>query len=181
MNRKKIQHLVCVILLSFCVGHPLRAELISNPSFGYTLDLPEGFRQVDSRDNSRYLYQNTIIPVGLQVALYPYQQFGTVTAAAEHIFSQLKAQKKAIQFLLQGNPALVANLQFMQQNQKQAGWLLVQPLAEQKGWLVVLATTQAAKAQEYEPMMISCLDAVFISRQSFFEPGPMIQAVYPKE
>ena len=181
MNRKKIQHLVCVILLSFCIGHPLRAELISNPSFGYTLDMPEGFRQVNSRDNSRYLYQNTIIPVGLQVALYPYQQFGTVTAAADHIFSQLKAQKKAIQFLMQGNPALVANLQFTQQNQKQAGWLLVQPLAEQKGWLVVLTTTQAEKAQEYEPMMISCLDAVFIGRQSFFEPGPMIQAVYPKE
>ena len=181
MNRKKIQHLVCVILLSFCIGHPLRAELISNPSFGYTLDMPEGFRQVNSRDNSRYLYQNTIIPVGLQVAIYPYQQFGTVTAAADHIFSQLKAQKKAIPFLMQGNPALVANLQFTQQNQKQAGWLLVQPLAEQRGWLVVLTTTQAEKAQEYEPMMISCLDAVFTGRQSFFEPGPMIQAVYPKE
>ena len=181
MNRKKIQHLLCLILLSFCIGHPLRAELVNNPSLGYTLDLPEGFRQVNSRDNSRYLYQNTIIPVGLQIALYPYQQFSTVAAAADHIFSQLKAQKRAIQFLLQGNPALVANLQFTQQNQKQAGWLLVQPLAAQKGWLVVLTTTQAAKAQEYEPMMISCLDAVFTSRQSFFEPGPMIQAVYPKE
>jgi hypothetical protein len=181
MNRKKIQHLLCLILLSFCIAHPLRAELVNNLSLGYTLDLPEGFRQVNSRDNSRYLYQNTIIPVGLQIALYPYQQFSTVAAAADHIFSQLKAQKRAIQFLLQGNPALVANLQFTQQNQKQAGWLLVQPLAAQKGWLVVLTTTQAAKAQEYEPMMISCLDAVFTSRQSFFEPGPMIQAVYPKE
>ena len=181
MNRKKIQHLLCLILLSFCIAHPLRAELVNNLSLGYTLDLPEGFRQVNARDNARYLYQNTIIPVGLQVALYPYQQFGTVAAAADHIFSQLKAQKKAIQFLLQGNPTLVANLQFTQQNQKQAGWLLVQPLAEQKGWLVVLTTTQAEKAQEYEPMMISCLDAVFTSRQSFFEPGPMIQAVYPKE
>ena len=181
MNRKKIQHVLWLILLSFCIAHPLQAELVSNPSFGYTLDLPEGFRQVNARDNARYLYQNTIIPVGLQVALYPYQQFGTVAAAADHIFSQLKAQKKAIQFLLQGNPTLVANLQFTQQNQKQAGWLLVQPLAEQKGWLVVLTTTQAEKAQEYEPMMISCLDAVFTSRQSFFEPGPMIQAVYPKE
>ena len=181
MNWKKIQHLLCLILLSFCIGHPLRAELVNNPSLGYTLDLPEGFRQVNSRDNSRYLYQNTIIPVGLQIALYPYQQFSSVAAAADHIFSQLKAQKRAIQFLLQGNPALVANLQFTQQNQKQAGWLLVQPLAAQKGWLVVLTTTQAEKAQEYEPMMISCLDAVFTSRQSFFEPGPMIQAVYPKE
>ncbi|EPF45950.1 hypothetical protein HMPREF1222_02239 [Treponema vincentii F0403] len=181
MKRKKIQHFLCLILLIFGIGYPLRAELIGNPSLGYTLDLPEGFRLVNSRENARYVYQNTIIPVGLQVALYPYQQFGTVAAAADHIFSQLKAQKKAIQFLMQGNPALVANLQFTQQNQKQAGWLLVQPLAEQSGWLVILTTTQAEKAQEYEPMMISSLDAVFTGRQSFFEPGPMIQAVYPKE
>ena len=181
MKRKNFQHFLCLILLFFCIAYPLRAELINNLSLGYTLDLPEGFRLVNSRENARYVYQNTIIPVGLQIALYPYQQFGTVTAAADHIFSQLKAQKKAIQFLMQGNPALVANLQFTQQNQKQAGWLLVQPLAEQRGWLVILTTTQAEKAQEYEPMMISCLDAVFTGRQSFFEPGPMIQAVYPKE
>ena len=181
MKRKNFQHFLCLILLFFCIAYPLRAELINNLSLGYTLDLPEGFRLVNSRENARYVYQNTIIPVGLQVALYPYQQFGTVAAAADHIFSQLKAQKKAIQFLMQGNPALVANLQFTQQNQKQAGWLLVQPLAEQRGWLVILTTTQAEKAQEYEPMMISCLDAVFTGRQSFFEPGPMIQAVYPKE
>ena len=181
MKRKNFQHFLCLILLFFCIAYPLRAELINNLSLGYTLDLPEGFRLVNSRENARYVYQNTIIPVGLQIALYPYQQFGTVTAAAEHIFSQLKAQKKAIRFLMQGNPAIAANLQFTQQNQKQAGWLLVQPLAEQRGWLVILTTTQAEKAQEYEPMMISCLDAVFTGRQSFFEPGPMIQAVYPKE
>ena len=181
MKRKNFQHFLCLILLFFCIAYPLRAELINNLSLGYTLDLPEGFRLVNSRENARYVYQNTIIPVGLQIALYPYQQFGTVTAAADHIFSQLKAQKKAIQFLMQGNPAIAANLQFTQQNQKQAGWLLVQPLAEQRGWLVILTTTQAEKAQEYEPMMISCLDAVFTGRQSFFEPGPMIQAVYPKE
>ena len=110
MKRKKFQHFLCLILLTFCIGYPLRAELIGNPSLGYTLDLPEGFRLVNSRENARYVYQNTIIPVGLQVALYPYQQFGTVAAAADHIFSQLKAQKKAIQFLMQGNPAIALRL-----------------------------------------------------------------------
>jgi len=93
MKRKKIQHFLCLILLIFGIGYPLRAELIGNPSLGYTLDLPEGFRLVNSRENARYVYQNTIIPVGLQVALYPYQQFGTVAAAADHFFSAESAKK----------------------------------------------------------------------------------------
>ena len=181
MKPKKIQQFVSFIFLAFLLGYPLKAELITNPAFGYTLDLPEGFRPVPSRTDSRYVYQHTIIPVGLQIALYPYKQFNTVEAAAAHIVSQLNAQKKTIRFLMQGNPALTAHLQFVQQNQKQAGWLLIMPLAEQKGWLVALTTTQEEKAREYEPLMISSLDAVFTGRQSFFEPGPMIQAVYPKE
>lgn len=181
MKRKRFHHFLYAVLLSFCFVYPLPAELLTDPASGYTIDLPEGFRLVTSRAGSRFIYQHTLIPVGLQVALYPYQQFGTVEAAAEHITSQLHAQKKAIRFLLQGNPALAANLQFTQHNQKQAGWLLAVPLAEQRGWLVILSTTQEEKAREYEPMMISSLDAVFIGRQSFFEPGPMIQAVYPQE
>ena len=181
MKRKKIQHFLYFIFLTFCLASPLEAELFTDSQLGYTIDLPEGFRAVTARAGSRYIYQHTLIPVGLQIALYPYRQFASVEAAAEHITAQLKAQKRAIRFLVQGNPALTANLQFTQQNQKQAGWLLVLPLAEQKGWLILLTTTQAERAQEYEPLMISCLDAVFTGRQSFFEPGPMIQAVYPKE
>lgn len=181
MKRKRFHHFLYAILLSFWVAHPLPAELLTDPALGYTIDLPEGFRLVTSRTGSRFIYQHTLIPVGLQVAIYPYRQFGTVENAMEHITAQLQAQKKSIRFLLQGNPALAANLQFTQHNQKQAGWLLVVPLAEQRGWLAVLTTTQEDKASEYEPMMISSLDAVFIGRQSFFEPGPMIQAVYPKE
>ena len=181
MKRKKIQHFLYFIFLTFCLASPLEAELFTDSQLGYTIDLPEGFRAVTARAGSRYIYQHTLIPVGLQIALYPYRQFASVEAAAEHITAQLRAQKRAIRFLAQGNPALTANLQFTQQNQKQAGWLLVLPLAEQKGWLILLTTTQAERAQEYEPLMISCLDAVFTGRQSFFEPGPMIQAVYPKE
>ena len=181
MKRKKIQHFLYFIFLTFCLASPLEAELFTDSQLGYTIDLPEGFRAVTARAGSRYIYQHTLIPVGLQIALYPYRQFASVEAAAEHITAQLRAQKRAIRFLVQGNPALTANLQFTQQNQKQAGWLLVLPLAEQKGWLILLTTTQAERAQEYEPLMISCLDAVFTGRQSFFEPGPMIQAVYPKE
>lgn len=187
MKPKKIQcllvpHLLCLILFCFSQNAQLAAEIIDNPSLGYMLDIPEGFTLVNSRGDSRKLYQHTMVPVGLQIALYPYQQFNTVRAAADHIFTQLKVQQKMpLPFLLQGNPALAAHITFTQYKQKQAGWLLVQPLAEQRGWLVLLTTTQAEKEQNYEPMMISCLDAVFTSRQSYFEPGPMMQVVYPKE
>jgi len=182
MKQKKFQQFLRIMFLSIvCIVYPLQAEMLSDSALGYTLDLPEGFKPLTSRAGSRYLYQHTLIPVGLQIAIYPYRQFGTVEAAAGHIVSQLNAQQKAIRFSLQGNPALAANVQFTQQNQRQAGWLLALPLVEQRGWLIILTSTPADKATEYEPLMISSLDAVFTGRQSFFEPGPMIQAVYPKE
>lgn len=186
MKLKKIQyvfkpHFFCLVLFCLFPHLPLLAEMVNNPELGCMLDLPEGFTVIPTRKSTRKLYQHTMMPVGLQIALYPYRQFPTVEAAANHIFLELSAQKKAIRFLLQGNPALVAHLQFAQNKQRLAGWLLVQPLAEQKGWLVLLTSTQAEEEQKYEPMMISCLDALFTSRQSYLEPGPMIQAVYPKE
>ena len=181
MKQKKIHYGITILFLTFLFVYPLKAELVGDAQLGYTIDLPEGFRLVTSRAGSRYIYQHTLVPAGVRIALYPYQQFKTVDAAAEHIVSQLYAQKKALRVTLQGNPAIAAHLVFTQQNQRQAGWLLVQPLPEQKGWLIVLSTAPEEKAQAAEPLMISCLDAVFTGRQSFFEPGPMIQAVYPRE
>lgn len=181
MKPKKFQQFrLFIFLCLFCTGYPLIADMFSDSALGYSIDLPEGFTLVNSRASSRYVYQHSLVPVGLQIAVYPYRQFKGIEQAAEHIVSQLNAEKRAVSFFLQGNPALTAHIDFMQQRQKQAGWLLVLPLSEQRGWLVVLTTSIAEKAQEYEPVMISALDAVFISRQSFFEPGPMMQAVYPK-
>ncbi|MEL3907012.1 MAG: hypothetical protein P1P65_08335 [Treponema sp.] len=181
MKPEKIQHFVFFILLClFSISHPLTADVFSDSGLGYSIDLPEGFKLVNARAGSRYVHQHTLLPVGLQIAVYPYRQFKGIEQAAEHITSQLNAGKRAVSFLFQGNPALTAHISFTQQRQKQTGWLLVLPLAEQRGWLVVVTTAPAEKAHECEPVMISALDAVFLGRQSFFEPGPMMQAVYPK-
>lgn len=181
MKQKKIQPVCCFLFVCvFCIAYPLGAELLTDSAFGYMIDLPEGFQQVNSRAASRSMYQHTLVPVGLQIAVYPYRQFAGAEQAAAHITSQLHAESKALYFLRQGSPAIASHISFTSYNQKQAGWLLVLPLPNEKGWLSVTTYSSAEKAAEYEPLMISTLDAVFTGRQSFFEPGPMMQAVFPK-
>lgn len=182
---KKAKHLAVFVFLLF-FGWGLTCESVYSPTWGYALDLPEGFVLSDREESTRYLFQHSILPVDLQVALYAKKEFADVQKAAAHIFEQLKMQHKDLPFVWRNKDAFLAMVDFVYAPSKEykskalSGWLLTLELPDEKGWLVMLTYTDKEKAKTCEPLMISSLDTVFTDPLSYFEPGPVTAALYPK-
>ncbi len=170
----------------FCILG-LEAEALSSPTWGYSLDLPEDFVLANREGNTRYLFQHSIQPVDLQIAIYTKDEFSSPSKTAMHIFSQLKMQHKDVPFIWHNKPAILSMLEFeyapseKYQKKKLAGWLLVIELPNDKGQLAMLTYTDADKAKKCEPLMISSLDMVFTDINSYFSAGPVTTALYPNK
>ncbi len=177
--------IIGLVLNLLCI-FGLNAEALSSPTWGYSLDLPEDFVLADRNGNSRYLFQHSIQAVDLQIALYSNEEFDSPEKTAEHVFSQLEMQHKGLSFIWNNKKALLAMVEFeyapseKYQKKKLAGWLLVVELPKQKGNLAMLSYTDKEKAKECEPLMISSLDMLFTDINSYFIPGPVSTALYPK-
>ena len=174
--------LSCFVFLSVS----LSAEQMYSPSWGYALDLPEDFVLANREGNERYLFQHAILPVDLQIALYEEPQFKTVKEAAEHVFKQLKMTHKDVPFIWRNKEALLSSVSFLYSPSEKykpkelSGWVLSLELPNKTGWLVLLTYTDKDKAKECENLMISSLDTVYTDTMSYFEPGPVTTALYPK-
>ena len=127
--QKKAKHLAVFVFLLF-FGWGLTCESVYSPTWGYALDLPEGFVLSDREESTRYLFQHSILPVDLQVALYAKKEFADVQKAAAHIFEQLKMQHKDLPFVWRNKDAFLAMVDLVYAPSKEykskslSGWLL---------------------------------------------------------
>ncbi|MGF7108191.1 hypothetical protein [Treponema pedis] len=177
---------VCIFTVLFFA---LSAEQMYSPSWGYSLDLPEGFGLTQHEGSSRYLFQHSVFPVDLHIALYKKEKFENVQKTSEHIFSQfseIKLTHKDIPFLWRNKTALLSNVDFMYSPSKDykpkelLGWLLILELPDNSGWLVLFSYSDKKDSKNCEPVIISALDSVFTDIMSYLEPGPVTAALYPK-
>ncbi len=166
--------LFALLLLAASV---LGAEALVSPEWGYALDLPEAYVLSDRSGTSRYRFSHGMYPVELHMALYPRKQFAKAADALSFVTAQFGSKSGTAVFDWRNRAAAICQLEFP----GNAGWALSLELAEDKGWLVMACHTDAKRATELEPLMISTLDSVFTDDGSYFETGPMTAFAWGKE
>ncbi|PIE98533.1 MAG: hypothetical protein CR988_02800 [Treponema sp.] len=179
MKHKRVK----VILLFFFLVINLNAEFFTSSEWGYSLDLPEGFALFENKEDSRFLLKNNVANVELQIFLDSDDSLKNTARISKKIFKQLNAEHKDIDFLWCGKPAMLSTLSFHSGNyggvrRIYSGWLLILKL--DRGWITLVTYVPELKSKEFEPMMISILDSVFTGGQSYYSPGPVTSALYPK-
>ncbi len=184
MKKRSLIYIIAAFLLLFST-FSLSAEALGSPTWGYSLDLPENFVLTNRDGNSRYLFQHSILPVDLQIALYTKEEFSKTKKVAEHIFSQLKMKQKSIPFHWQNKDAILSLVEFnaptKKEKKKKVGWVLAIELPNDKGYLAMLTYTDAERAKECDSFMISSLDTIFTDVNSYFTPGPVTTAFFPNK
>lgn len=155
----------------------IRAEEVTSPEWGYSLDLPEGYSLEDKRGTERYRFTHSLYPVTLQIALYPKAQFAGADAALAFVTDQFGSTGTKVAFEWRKRMAAIGRVE----SKTEAGWALSVELAADKGWLVLVTTSDADHATELEALMISTLDAVYTDQGSYFVPGPMTTFAWPAE
>ncbi len=173
MSYKK--NLLVAFLVAAILALPAPADEMVSPSWGYALDLPEGYALQDSRGNDRFHFSHELYPVELQIAVYPVTQFNAVGEALSWVTDQLAPGAKKVAFEWRRRPAGIAQMEGAQIG----GWALALALADSKGWLVMAVYGPADRAVELEPLMISTLDGVFTDDGSYYETGPMTAFAWP--
>lgn len=165
------------LILTAIAPNQLTAEIIGFPEFAFALDLPEGYILVEKDKNTRFHLSHSIVPADLQIAVYPATQFDSSIQAMQHVTTQLSSTGGEVTFEWRFNNASIGEII----SEKIQGWALVLKLPENKGWLALLSYTGKEQYLNVEPLLISCLDAVFIDQGSWFSPGPMTTFAWPDE
>jgi len=165
--------LSCLFLL---VSQTIGAEALASQTWGYAIDLPEGYTLSEKSGTDRYHFSHTLSPVDLQIALYPTEQFTGADKALHYVTSQLKSTGTEVSFKWRLRSAAIGKIE----TGDYAGWSVALELANKKGWIVMACFAPEARATELEALIISTLDGVFTDDGSYFECGPMTAFAWPK-
>jgi len=175
------QTLLIALALAILMPTAARAELLASPTWGYGLDLPEGFELTTQSGADRYHFTHSIVPVDLEIALYGPKSAPDAGKALSQAIEALGPGTKIIPYEWRGRSAAIGQLSFRAGKSAKAGWALALELARGAGYLVMVAYTDEAAKVERESLMISTLDAVYTDEGSYFEPGPMTACVWRPE
>lgn len=166
-----------VLLLFFCEFFFLSAHSIRSSAHNFSIDLPEGFKLLNSNNIDRFLFSNSIAPCELQISLDAKKRFISTEKASENIFNQLKASHKDMKFLWCEKQAQLSTCQFSF-DVPYSGWVLVLELPE--SWLTLTAYCKTKDATRCEPMIFSAFDSIYTSQGSSFVPGPITTCLYKR-
>ncbi len=179
------------LLLAAMVTLPVAtvtAEQMGSATFGFSLDLPEGFLATEAAADGRsYQFKHQFCPAEIIIRIYEPRRYQSAKAALEDTLSKLSARDRDISQVewRQADCTLASYKINPYGNQEYGGWAVAVELPEQKGWLAMLsyAPTSDGKgnnpAHLLEQLVISAIDSLSIDRGSQFGVGPVTAYAFP--
>ena len=184
--KKKFSY-ICIFLLWIFVILPLWSEQLGSTTYGYSLDLPEGFVLVDSSgDGKGYQFQNIIYPVDILIKIYDTNTFDSATAALNSTLIKLSAKAEVSQVDWRNTDCIIAQFSMSLNGKNNEGWGVCAALPEKKGYFLMLSYAESNNNQEnstfsaVEPIILSAIDSLYIDRGSFYSAGPVTTFAFPE-
>lgn len=169
-----------ILLFAFCFV-PLCADILNNPTWEYSIDLPEGFILTDKQGNDRFMFEHEELPVGVILAAYPEERFSGAYAALESSMNALGAEYDIAETDWRKTDCAVGSFDFYLDGELKSGWSVAACLPSSGGYIVVLSWCPEARSAELNQFVISCTDALCIDRGSWYEAGPVTSFAFPSE
>ena len=178
---------VCAVLFTLMFAFPalvtpalLYAEELSSPTYGYTLDLPEGCQLADKdSDGKSYLFTSKIVPVNMALKIYDKNKFKTSLDALNTTLNKLNADGDSEKVEWRNEEGAVASFKMKISGIEMTGWGAAAILPYDKGTIVFFAWCQSDKADQCNQFMISTIDSLGIDQGSLYEAGIMTTYAYP--
>lgn len=177
MNKSK-RFSIFLIFILFVFAFPVYAELLSSSTYGYSIDFPEGFVLTGSTGNGKaYQFENTLFPVQVVIKIYEKNEYSSVQNAMNKTLQRLSATSETAEITWRNTDCVLAQFKMPLGNTVYTGWGVCVALPEDKGCFTMLAYSSK---NEYEPVIISSIDSIFIDNGSFYEAGPVTTFAFPK-
>lgn len=187
MNRKRLCHGLLVIAFVLFCKVPLSAEQMGSATFGFSLDLPEGFVVTGNTGDGRgYQFKHQFCPVEIIIRIYETKRYQSARAALEDTLNKLSVTSKDIDAVeWRQTDCSLAQFQIALAGQAYGGRGVAVELPEQKGWFTMLSYAPTSDGRGNNPsfdldqLIVSAIDSLSIDRGSQFGVGPVTAYGFP--
>lgn len=176
-----MKKLIIIPFVIFFAASALFAEILSSPTFGYTIDLPEEYILSEkSSDGTSYVFLNKRFSVTTIIKIYPSSKYKTSYDTLKDTVKKIKAQGETEEVLWRNQKAAVSTYRLNMNGQKLSGYGICAFLSEKKSYITVLCYCPEEQSEQNNSFMVSTLDSLCIDQGSLFEAGIMTQFIFPE-
>jgi hypothetical protein len=167
---KKIPLIIIFLLLGFW----LWPEMLHSPSWGFRIDLPEGYvySEGDGRDRFSFVGYSGI---HFDIAVYN-GSFKNMKDLADDVQLRLKNTGDIVFFEYREKTAALIELKF----DDSIGWGLCVELGEKDGNTPMMLALAYGKTRHMDLFHLSALDSIAPSKAEQHYPGPVMEFSYPR-
>lgn len=180
--------LLVAAILTWLLTLPVVAEQMGSATFGFSLDLPEGFVATQAAADGRsYQFKHQFCPAEIIIRIYEPRRYQSAQAAMEDTLARLSAREQDISQVewRQSDCSLASYRMNPYGNHEYGGWGVAVELPEQKGWFTMLSYAPTSDGRGNNPahlleqLVISVIDSLSIDRGSQFGVGPVTTYAFP--
>ena len=187
MNRKRLYHGLLVIAFVLFCNIPVLADQMGSATFGFSLDLPEGFVVTENTGDGRgYQFKHQFCSVEIIIRIYETKRYQSAQAALEDTLTRLSASSTDIDAVeWRQTDCSLAQFQIALAGQAYGGRGVAVELPEQKGWFTMLSYAPTSDGRGNNPsfdldqFIVSVIDSLSIDRGSQFGVGPVTAYAFP--
>jgi len=166
------------------------AEELYSPTWGFYLDLPEGFEYATGDGKNRFSFMDADSGVSVDIVAYAAGRYESPEVLANDVVKRLLAEAETALFDYRGRRAAITQLAFSSQNGPVEGWALALELgglelaAGKRPILLALAYGPAPSGDDpassnSEQILFSALDSIAASPEDRLGPGPVSVFSWP--
>jgi len=188
----KLKYLLLIFIPLFLLSQFVFADAMFSPTWGFSIDLPQGYQFVDGDGRDRFSFSG---PEGLMFDIVVYNgQFNTMLDLVEDVNRRLQNRGEVDFFEYSSKQAAIISLDFNVNNTRFSGWGLAVELGPQTdahGNLLPGSSPDILPmliALSYSPIggadlslfHLSALDSIAPTVAQRRYPGPITQYSYPR-
>lgn len=169
-----------IILASFFIffANFLFSETITDSSFGYSIDLPEGYELKEiSEDYRGFYFSHPNIPVSLVVKIVTEENSNSKSVLDSNL-QKLSTKYNIDSFLWNEKTSSIAQIE-MNLEQKYSGWATCSPL--ENSYLILICYAPKEQEKVCEQFIFSTLNSTCTNLSNFCTEGIITTYAFPKE
>jgi hypothetical protein len=168
MTLKSSLRLPFAVAAALVLSIAAAADPLASPTWGFSLDLPEGFELSGGDRKNRFSFYDAAAGASLDMVAYPAGRFASPEALLADAARRLLAEAEPAAFEYRGRKAAISRLAF------------TAPFGSAEGWALAVELEAAAGGEERRPLLLMLAygkatetdDARYLSALDSLSPAP---------
>ncbi len=154
------------------------AEALYSPTWGFTVDIPEGYEFTNGDGKNRFSFSSSIGAL-FDIVVYDSETYMSVEETAESVKQQLRSSGDISYFEYHGKKAALMEMILDDPQNPLSGWAFFVELPDHHAYLVTLAYAPAY-IENLQSFHFSAIDSIIPVYADRFTPGPITEFTYPR-